>query len=123
MYYDVINEVQVANPKRDLVNLPRRMIKLGEEMGEASEAYLYASTENSVKPITWIDLREEAVDTAIVAMDIALTSLPIDDGLSPAEVREKVDQMFQKKLENWRRKLSKNQDATLSQREEKDNDE
>lgn len=111
--YDAINEVQVANPRRDLVNLPRRMIKLGEEMGEACEAYLYASTEDSIKPITWIDLREEAVDAAIVAMDIALTSLPIDDGLSPAEIREKVDQMFQLKLKKWCRKLAKNQDATL----------
>lgn len=114
--YDVIDKVLRANPRRALLNLARRVIKLSEECGETSEAYLYASTEDSVKPITWIDLREEAIDTAIVGMDIALTRLPIDIDLTDAEIREAVDKMFQKKLDKWMNKLAKNQDVTLSEK-------
>ena len=44
-------------------NLPRRIIKLSEETGETSEAFLYASIPDNRKNITWNDFREEAIDS------------------------------------------------------------
>lgn len=114
--YDVIEKIRSANPRRALQNLARKMIKLSEECGEASEAYLYVTTEINHKEKTWDDLREEAIDTAIVGIDIALTRLPIDADLTDAEIREAVDKMFQKKLDKWMKKLANNQDATLSEK-------
>src|SRR6185437_5449114 len=71
----IIEHVAEANPDRNLANLNRRVIKLFEELGELSEAYLASTSSHSYKERTWNDVREEAADVLIVAIDIALTAL------------------------------------------------
>jgi NTP pyrophosphatase (non-canonical NTP hydrolase) len=69
----IVDAVEKANPQRTPANLNRRLHKFLEELGELSEAYLNASSINNGKGKTEDDVREEAVDTLIVAIDIALT--------------------------------------------------
>src|ERR1700722_12797574 len=71
----IVDAVEQANPQRSLATLPRRLHKLLEELGEVSEAYLNATSINNGKGKTWADVREEAVDVLIVALDIALTDM------------------------------------------------
>lgn len=111
--YDLIKIIHDANLARNMDNLPRRVIKLSEETGEASEAFLYASTPNSRKNITWDDFREEAVDTAIVGLDLALTTLPIDEGKTSEQIQQEVIEVFEQKLKKWKLQLSAGTDATL----------
>lgn len=66
--------VLAANPARSQANLSRRVLKLVEELGEVSEAYLgVTSGSSNGKGKTWDDFREETADVFIVGMDIALT--------------------------------------------------
>ncbi len=69
----IIEHVFEANPDRTEANLNRRIFKLFEELGELSEAYLASTSSRSYKNKTWNDVREEAADVLIVALDIALT--------------------------------------------------
>jgi len=110
--YNLIKIIQDANPKRAVANLSRRVIKLGEELGETCEAYLYVTTEEPRKELTWEDFREEAIDTAIVGIDLALTKLPIDEDKTPEEIEREVIEVFEQKLNKWRRQLERGQDAT-----------
>lgn len=120
--YDFIKRIHKINPARSRQNLGRRVIKLSEETGETSEAYLYATTVDSRKGITWDDIREEALDTAIVALDIAFTRMPTDKHRSSEEIELEVIDVIERKLAKWQRQLDSGQDAT--QREKTiDNDE
>lgn len=69
----IVDLVAEANPTRTFENLGRRIIKLGEEFGEVSEAYLNVTSASNGKGLTWDDVREEFADVAIVALDVALT--------------------------------------------------
>lgn len=69
----IITMVQDTNPYRTPNNLSRRLIKVLEELGEAAEAYLGATSSHNYKDKSWDDLREEAVDSLIVLVDVALT--------------------------------------------------
>lgn len=72
----IIADIRAANDTREATNIGRRLIKLNEEIGEHAEAYLNASsTNNNGKNKTWDDVREEAADCVIVAVDVALTPL------------------------------------------------
>ena len=120
--YDFIHRIHKINPARSRKNLARRVIKLSEETGETAEAYLYVTTENSKKDMTWDDIREEALDTAIVGLDIALTRFPTDKDRSSEEIEQEVIDVIERKLAKWQRQLDSGQDAT--QREKSiDNDE
>jgi NTP pyrophosphatase (non-canonical NTP hydrolase) len=79
----IIDLVAAANPGRNKANLFRRVTKLFEELGEVAEAYLNSSSSSNNKKKKWADVREEAADVLIVALDILLTQ---DDGV--AKVRE-----------------------------------
>ena len=70
---NIIDAIRAANPTRNEDNLHRRIIKLGEEYGEAAEAYLNVSSARTGKAKTWDDVREELADVLIVAVDVALT--------------------------------------------------
>lgn len=74
---DIIAQVASANPQRCKTSLDRRIIKLIEELGEIAEAFL-SVTRVCPKKKTWADVREEAADVLIVAIDIALTLQPND---------------------------------------------
>ena len=81
----IITLIREANPDRNFGNYGRRVIKLSEEIGEHAEAYLNASsTNNNGKKKTWDDVREEAADSLIVAVDVGLT--PLSDKVRPDAV-------------------------------------
>ena len=110
--HNLVGVIQKLNPNRDMNNLPRRVIKLSEETGEASEAFLYAPISNNRKNITWDDFREEAIDAAIIGIDLALTKLPIDEDKTPEEIHQEVMDVFEKKLNKWEVQLANGEDAT-----------
>ena len=72
----VLDMVAQANPNRCAPSLERRVTKLLEEIGETAQAFLSVTSERNDRRKTWDDVREEAADVLIVAVDIALT--PID---------------------------------------------
>lgn len=113
-FHNLVKIIQQVNPTRNMDNLTRRVIKLSEETGEASEAFLYASIISNKKNITWNDFREEAVDSAIVGIDLALTKLPIiDDGKTDDEIQKEVIEVFERKLKKWKDSLKNGHDATM----------
>src|ERR1035437_1704852 len=71
----IVDAVEQANPQRNSANLNRRLHKMLEELGELAEAYLNATSKNNLKGKTWADVKEEAVDALIVAIDIVLTDI------------------------------------------------
>lgn len=77
----IIPAIRDANLTRHSGNLGRRVIKLCEELGEHAEAYLNISSAGNGKGKTWDDVREEAADILIVAVDVALTP---NDGENPS---------------------------------------
>lgn len=88
-----------ANRERDYKDLPRRVIKVGEELGELSEAFLNVASARNGKKKQWKDVREEACDVAIVALDIALTPLPDEEDSYTQYVA--VLDTFERKLTKW----------------------
>lgn len=74
----MIERIRVINPERSWGSIIRRTIKLFEEAGEVAGAYLPVTSVYNGKGKTWGDVLEEAVDTFILAVDIALTPRPTD---------------------------------------------
>lgn len=105
--YEVTNK---RNPVYDERYLSRRVIKVGEESGEISEAFLSVTSESNSKNKTFEDVREEAVDTAIVALDIALTKFPGEEEMDDEQLYAAVENMIAKKLTKWRKKLKDKKD-------------
>jgi hypothetical protein len=100
---DIIDAIDVVNTDRNFENLHRRLIKLGEEYGEASEAYLASTSSRSYKKLTYADLREELADTVIVAVDLALTRTPdqIASGLTTNQAKSEFANIIGRKLLKW----------------------
>lgn len=97
-----LRAVQAANPGRGFHNMARRLIKLGEELGEASEAYLVATTTaKSRKKKTTADLREELIDLGIVALDCALTRMPGEENATDEEIEAAIMEVLATKLAKW----------------------
>ena len=106
--YDKIFE---ANTGRSMKTMIRRIGKLAEEYGELWEAYLNVTSLHNGKDKTWDDVREEAVDVAIVALDIVATRLPTDAGKNEEQVRQEIVDMVNKKLEKWKKTSTEKKDA------------
>ena len=71
----------------------RRLFKLGEELGEVSEAYLAITGEHNYKGLTAADLREETVDVLLIAVDLAFAWLqPL--ALSQEQCNKIVTELF-----------------------------
>lgn len=100
--YEVVQKRQPTFSER---YTHRRVTKLGEETGEVSEAFLSVTSESNGKNKTWIDVREEAVDSAIVALDIALTKFPGEEDWDDDKLYLAVEDMIAKKLKKWKKKL------------------
>lgn len=100
---DLVHEVKVTNPSRNVDSLYRRIMKLGEELGELMEAYLAVTSEYNYKGKTWEDVREEAADAVIVGLDILLTATPDVENLSPEKQEELAYAMVVAKLQKWRK--------------------
>ena len=94
MFEDIYN---IEDPERNFNNVGRRIIKLSEELGELSEAYLSYTNPNSYKNKQYEDIIEEAVDCAIVSLDILVTLIKEDKQLAYT--------VFEKKLNKWRKQL------------------
>lgn len=91
--------VQNASKTRAWATTWRAIMKLFEEVGELSEAYLGSTSQTgNYKNKTPADVREEAVDTAILALHIALTPLPGEENLSDAEILRRVMEVQSVKL-------------------------
>lgn len=82
--------------------LERRLGKTMEELGELAEAILSVTSSSNAKGKNHMDILEEAVDVAIMGIDIALTK-PDDMSLdmSDDEWRQIVKDMFETKLAKW----------------------
>lgn len=65
-YLGIVREIS----NKDFSVCDRRLIKLMEEMGEVSEAFLNITSLNNSKNKSWEDVREELVDCFIVGLDI-----------------------------------------------------
>lgn len=97
-----LNSIRDANPKRNFDSMARRIIKIGEELGETNEAYLVSTTKLPTrKTKTYRDIREELIDTAIVALDCALTRMPDESDLSDDEITDEIMLVLSTKLKKW----------------------
>lgn len=96
----VFDTIQNANPDRHYNNLARRLLKIGEEYGETSEAYLNVTSSNNSKKKKWKDVREELVDTIIVAIDCALTPFP-GNLFTDEEIKQELFDLITLKLAKW----------------------
>lgn len=108
--FDIIYK---ANPRRSLDNLCRRMLKIGEEGGEASEAYLNITSELNAKGSTWEDVREELLDIIIIATDCLYTSMPVDEGKTREEIEAEIFKEFERKMAKWDKQIKAGKDVTL----------
>ncbi len=72
----IVSLIDEANKTRNETSITRRLLKVKEEIGEISEAYLGISGNNNYKNKTIDDLYEECVDTIIVLIDTAITPCP-----------------------------------------------
>lgn len=94
-----VHQLSVAD---GAINMSDKIIKLSEEAGECSAAYLKYKKSKNVsasakgKPI---DVIEEAGDTINVAMDIINAMV-----LLHPEIEDEARAMFSKKLDKWERK-------------------
>lgn len=92
-----LEEIQNLDTDRDFNNLHRRLMKLGEEYGEALQAYLDC-TGSGQKNLNLEDFKEEMIDIMIICLDILSYDLP---GAS-------VEEIFDKKMNKWQQ-LRQNQ--------------
>lgn len=98
----ILKAIKDLNCNRSLEHLPRRLLKLQEESGETAQAYLQLTSLNNPKNKSWEDILEEAVDTAITSLDIALIAA---QQIGPIEADvTKVVVMVDKKLKKWEQK-------------------
>lgn len=81
----IIQSIRDANLTRNVCNIARRVIKLHEELGEHAEAYLNVTSAGNGKKKSWDDVREEAADLLIVAVDVALTPIHSYDSIERME--------------------------------------
>jgi NTP pyrophosphatase (non-canonical NTP hydrolase) len=100
-----LKKIADLNEEREVYTLDRRIMKISEEAGELAEAYLSVTSINNSKDKNWMDVMEEAVDVAIVAMDVALYR-PEHARDEPFAIHyRRVENMFEKKLKKWKEKL------------------
>lgn len=109
---DIIDKVWEANRKRTMDIFARRLLKLGEEYGEANQAYLSVSSENNSKNKTWDDVREELVDCIIVAVDLYCHEMPDEDKTTLETKIASLHSMLDKKLKKWHKKQKKKDDLS-----------
>lgn len=108
----VIQQILEANVTRHFANFHRRTIKLMEELGELSEAYLNVTSAGNGKGLSYADIREEAADCVIVAVDLALTPTPDQEELTTEQVTQAMADMIAKKLAKWRKNRDTGRSAT-----------
>ena len=88
----IIDSVSNANLQRSVDNFDRRCEKFLEELGELAEARLGYTSKNNPKNKTLNDVKEEAVDVLIVALDISLT--PFSFFSSTDEIKNELSYLY-----------------------------
>ena len=68
---EIFKKVRDAKPIRHHDEIQRRLLKISEEHGEATQAFLSLTSPNNSKKKTWDDLREELVDELIIRVEIS----------------------------------------------------
>lgn len=93
-----VRETAAEYKSFDFNMVGRRVIKISEEAGELSQAFLDYTSRTPRRGKTLDDVLEEAIDTSIVGLDIAFAAA-LDN-------REKVEEMLVRKLEKWKKKFA-----------------
>lgn len=90
--------------QQDPKSLQERTLKLGEEAGELAQAVLSATgaSGSTYKGLSLADVREEAVDAAIVALSILAQTCE-----NEAQFQSEMAQLFENKCAKWRDVLSR----------------
>lgn len=82
--------------------LLRRTIKLAEESGEVSKAVFGITSEINPKNLSYNDVREELVDTIIVAVDMLFTTYPDESQDQTFEdLMSNREAIFNEKIDKW----------------------
>jgi len=108
---DTLESIRIANLNRIFDTLPRRLLKLSEEKGEVSEAFLSVSSASNYKDKTWDDVREELVDVMIVAIDCLWLDYPDEEGISPDDKRDKINDLVSCKLQKWETAMARGKES------------
>ena len=108
---DLIKKVYDTNRARDMEIFSRRLLKLGEEYGEACQAFLSVSSENNGKNKTWADVREELVDVLVVTVDLLCHDLPDEPESNVVSKAKIVTDLLDRKLDKWTKKIKKKQET------------
>ena len=103
---DIMKEVQqVGLSGRRHDNIVRRALKTTEEVGELAEACLSITSVCNSKDKQWLDVIEEAVDVAIMGIDIAMTRPNGWEDMTDDEWHMIVRDLFLAKLDKWHGQL------------------
>lgn len=108
---NILALVRAANPSRNIKNVERRQLKLGEEYGEANQALVAVTSKRNRKNKSWADYREELTDVVIIAMDILLTECPDEKGLTEEQLEARILEEFNRKLAKWTSKMESQEEA------------
>lgn len=111
---EIFDIIYKANPRRSLDNLERRVMKITEEAGEATAAYLNVTSELNSKGSSWEDLREELLDTMIIAIDCLYTPMPIDERKTREQIEAEIFEEFKRKMAKWEKQIQEGRDVTLN---------
>ena len=109
-----LKKILKVNPKRSIENFGRRCFKLFEEASEVTTAFLSVTSFGNGKGNSWDDVREETVDTLIMALDILYTRLPGEEKLTEEEFAAKVEKIIDQKVKKWARQIKEGRDITMS---------
>lgn len=93
--------------------LLRRALKLSEESGEVAQAVFSITSDRNPKNKTYADVREELVDTVIVALELLLSEFPdeeLDGDESYDYIKERSLSEFNRKIQKWTDKEEKEED-------------
>lgn len=101
MKNEVFRKILEANPERNYSSMSRRLIKVMEELGEASEAYLNITSSYNGKNKSVDDFREELVDCMVVIVDCLLTKLPGEEDMTSESIEANILEILDTKLAKW----------------------
>lgn len=110
---DIIKKVWDANRTRTMDIFGRRMLKLGEEYGEACQAYLSISSEKNGKNKSWEDVREELVDVLVVDLDLLCHQFPDESEVDLEKRIALINEVLDRKLKKWAKKQVDGKDQSV----------
>jgi NTP pyrophosphatase (non-canonical NTP hydrolase) len=111
---NIIEKVHAANRDRRMELFARRLLKLGEEYGEASQAYLSVSSEKNGKDKSWADVREELVDVLVVTLDLLCHQFPDDhEQMNLDDKILMIHREMDRKLKKWAKKQVDGKDQSI----------